>query len=139
LAIERTLSLVKPEAVQRGLSGAVVAAYEKAGLKLVALRMLRLSPADAGRFYHVHRERPFYGSLTAFMSSGPITAMVLEGEGAIARVRSIMGATDPAKAEAGTLRKLYGTSIEQNAVHGSDAVETAAFESGFFFSGLDRA
>jgi nucleoside-diphosphate kinase len=137
LAIERTLSIVKPDAVASGLTGAVIHAFEKAGLRLVAVRMVHLSAAEAGRFYQVHRERPFYPSLVQYMSSGPIVPMALEGEDAIARVRQIMGATDPAKAAEGTLRRLYGKGIEQNVVHGSDAPATAAVEIGFFFTDLD--
>ena len=137
MAIERTLSIVKPDAVGRNLVGTVIQAFEKAGLRVAALRMMRLSSDEVGRFYEVHRSRPFYGSLTAYMSSGNIVPMVVEGENAIARVREIMGATDPAKAAPGTLRKLHAESIERNVVHGSDAPETAAFEIGFFFAGLD--
>jgi nucleoside-diphosphate kinase len=139
LPIERTLSIVKPDAVARGLTGTVIQAFEEKGLKLRGLRMLLLSPADAARFYHVHRQRPFFASLTAYMSSGPVVAMALEGEGAIGRVREIMGATDPAKAAEGTLRRRHGESIERNVVHGSDAPATAAFEIGFFFRELDLA
>ena len=133
MAVERTLSIVKPDAVGRGLTGAVVHTFEKAGLRLAALRMTQLTPAEAGRFYHVHKERPFYPSLCAYMSSGAIVPMVLEGEDAIRRVREIMGATDPAKAAEGTIRKAHALSIGENSVHGSDAPETAAAEIGFFF------
>jgi nucleoside-diphosphate kinase len=135
--IERTLSIVKPDGVTRGLVGEVVRRFEAAGLKVVALRMLRLERREAEGFYHVHRARPFFPSLVEFMTSGPIVPMVLEGEGAIARVRSIMGATDPAKADPGTIRKDFASSIEKNIVHGSDAPETAAFEIGYFFSALE--
>ena len=135
MSIERTLSIVKPHAVAAGRTGAVVETFEKAGLKLVALQMIQLDEAQAAGFYYVHKERPFYGSLCKMMSSGPIVPMVLEGEDAIAKVRKLMGATDPEKAEAGTLRKLYGENIEANVVHGSDAPESAAFEIGFFFAG----
>lgn len=137
MAIEKTLSIVKPDAVARNLIGAVIQAFEQAGLKVVALRQLRLSQDQARAFYQVHRERPFYDSLTRYMSSGPIVPMILEGEDAIRKVREIMGATDPAKAAAGTLRKLYAENVERNVVHGSDAVATAAIETAFFFSGLD--
>jgi len=139
VAIQRTLSMVKPDAVADGLTGTVIETFEKAGLTLVALRMVALGPAQAGAFYEVHKERPFYGSLTTYMSSGPVVAMVYEGEDAIARVREIMGATDPAKAAEGTIRHKHGKSIEANVVHGSDAPATAAFEIGFFFSGRERA
>jgi nucleoside-diphosphate kinase len=111
--------------------------FESAGLKVVALKMTRLERAEAEGFYHVHRQRPFFSSLVEFMSSGPIVPMVLEGEGAIARVRTIMGATDPAKAEPGTIRKDFASSIEKNIVHGSDAPATAGFEIGYFFSALE--
>lgn len=134
---ERTLSIVKPDGVARGLVGEVVRRFEAAGLKVVALKMTRLERREAEGFYHVHRTRPFFPSLVEFMTSGPIVPMVLEGEGAIARVRSIMGATDPAKADPGTIRKDFASSIEKNIVHGSDAPETAAFEIGYFFSALE--
>jgi nucleoside-diphosphate kinase len=135
--IERTLSIVKPDGVARNVVGEVVRRFESAGLKVVALKMTRLGRAEAEGFYHVHRQRPFFASLVEFMSSGPIVPMVLEGEGAILRVRSIMGATDPAKADPGTIRKDFASSIEKNIVHGSDAPATAAFEIGYFFSALE--
>jgi len=135
--IERTLSIVKPDGVARNVVGEVVRRFESAGLKVVALKMTRLGRAEAEGFYHVHRQRPFFSSLVEFMSSGPIVPMVLEGEGAILRVRSIMGATDPAKADPGTIRKDFASSIEKNIVHGSDAPATAAFEIGYFFSALE--
>jgi len=135
--IERTLSIVKPDGVARNVVGEVVRRFESAGLKVVALKMTSLGRAEAEGFYHVHRQRPFFSSLVEFMSSGPIVPMVLEGEGAIARVRTIMGATDPAKAEPGTIRKDFASSIEKNIVHGSDAPATAAFEIGYFFSALE--
>ncbi|HYS03901.1 MAG TPA: nucleoside-diphosphate kinase [Candidatus Dormibacteraeota bacterium] len=135
--IERTLSIVKPDGVARNVVGEVVRRFESAGLKVVALKMTSLGRAEAEGFYHVHRQRPFFSSLVEFMSSGPIVPMVLEGEGAIARVRTIMGATDPAKAEPGTIRKDLASSIEKNIVHGSDAPATAAFEIGYFFSALE--
>lgn len=134
---QRTLSIVKPDGVRKGLVGEVVRRFEKEGIRIVAMRMLRLTREQAEGFYAVHRERPFFGSLTAFMSSGPIVAMVLEGENVIARNRALMGATDPAKADQGTIRKDYASSVEQNIVHGSDAPETAAFETGYFFSDLE--
>jgi nucleoside-diphosphate kinase len=135
--IERTLSIVKPDGVRDGRVGDVIRRFEAAGLRVVALKMIRLDAAGASGFYHVHRERPFFSSLVAFMTSGPIVPMVVEGEGAIDRVRTIMGATDPAKAAPGTLRKDFASSIEQNVVHGSDAPATAAFEVGYFFNALE--
>ena len=137
--MERTLVIVKPDAVGKNQIGEVVGRFERAGLKVVALRMISLTPAQARGFYAVHRERSFFESLTAFMSSGPSVPMVLEGEGAIARVRGIMGATDPAKADPGTLRRDLATSIERNVVHGSDSPESAAFEIPYFFPGFELA
>jgi nucleoside-diphosphate kinase len=133
MAIERTLSIVKPNAVARNLIGAVVKLLEEGGLRVAAMRMTRLSKEQARVFYEVHKERPFYNSLVEFMTSGPVVPLVLEGENAILRNREIMGATDPAKAAAGTIRKLYGENVERNAVHGSDAPETARQEIAFFF------
>ena len=130
---ERTLAIVKPDAVAQHKIGAVLARAEGAGLRLVAGKLLRLSRDDAARFYVVHRERPFYESLCGFMSSGPVFVGVLEGENAIARWRDIMGATDPAKAAAGSVRRDFGTNVERNATHGSDAPDTARWEIGFFF------
>jgi len=135
--IERTLSIVKPDGVARDLVGEVVRRFESAGLKVVALKMVRLDRRGAEGFYHVHRQRPFFPSLVEFMTSGPIVPMVLEGEGAIVRARSIMGATDPAKADPGTIRKDFASSIEKNIVHGSDAPATASFEIGYFFGALE--
>ena len=135
--IERTLSIVKPDGVRNGQIGEVIRRFEAGGLRIVALKMTRLDAAGASGFYHVHRERPFFGSLVSFMTSGPIVPMIVEGEGAIDRVRKIMGATDPAKADPGTLRRDFASSIEQNVVHGSDAPATAAFEIGYFFSALE--
>jgi nucleoside-diphosphate kinase len=132
--MERTLSLVKPDAVKKNAIGAVIEMLEKGGLKVVGAKMLRLSRVQAEGFYAVHRERPFFNSLCEFMTSGPILAVVLEGEDAIARNREIMGVTDSAKAADGTIRRRFGTSIEQNAVHGSDAPETAQTEIAYFFS-----
>ena len=134
---ERTLCIIKPDAVAAGQVGPILARLEGAGFEIVALRMRRLSPADAEGFYHVHRERPFFASLVEFMASGPCVPMVLEGENAIAKLREIMGATDPAKAAAGTIRKDFASSIEANRIHGSDAAETARFEIGYFFPGID--
>ena len=133
MSIEVTLSIVKPDAVARGLIGEILRRFESAGLKIVAGKLLRLTPERAQTFYAVHKERPFYASLCAYMSSGPIFVSVLEGEEAIARNREIMGATDPAKAAAGTIRKDWGRDVEQNAVHGSDGPDTAAAEISFFF------
>ena len=134
---ERTFSIVKPDAVKAGKAGQVLARLEGAGFKLVAARMRHMTRAEAEGFYHVHKERPFFGSLCAFMSSGPCLPMVLERENAIAQLREVMGATDPAKAAAGTIRKDFASSIEQNAIHGSDAPETARFEIGYFFPGIE--
>jgi nucleoside-diphosphate kinase len=137
MAVERTLSIIKPDATRRNLTGAINAKLEEAGLRIVAQRRIRLSSADAASFYAVHRARPFFDGLCAFMTSGPVVVQVLEGEGAVARNREVMGATDPAKAAPGTLRKLFAESIEANSVHGSDSAENAAAEIAFFFSGLD--
>ena len=132
--IERTLSIVKPDGVAKNLIGEVVRRFEAAGLRVVALKLTRLDRRGAEGFYHVHRERPFFASLVQFMTSGPIVPMVLEGEDAIAKVRKLMGATDPAKADAGTIRKDHADSIEKNIVHGSDSPATAGFEIGYFFN-----
>jgi nucleoside-diphosphate kinase len=137
MAIERTLSIVKPDAVNKGVIGGVLSKLEEAGLKIVATRMTRMTEDQAKAFYAVHKERPFYGELVSFMTSGPVVVSVLEGDNAIAKNREVMGATDPAKAEDGTIRKLFGTNIERNAVHGSDGPDTAAQEIPFFFSSLD--
>jgi nucleoside-diphosphate kinase len=137
MAVERTLSIVKPDGVAGNVIGDVYRRFESAGLSIVAARMLRLSEQQAELFYAVHRERPFYRDLVRYMSSGPVIAQVLEGEGAIARNRDIMGATDPKKAAAGTIRADLAKSIEQNVVHGSDAPETAASEIAFFFSATE--
>jgi nucleoside-diphosphate kinase len=137
MALERTLSIVKPDGVSRNLIGNVYQRFEKAGLRIVAARMLRLSQSQAELFYEVHKERPFYKDLVRYMTSGPVIAQVLEGEGAIARNREIMGATDPKKAAAGTIRADLAQSIEHNVVHGSDAPDTAAREIAFFFSATE--
>ena len=134
---ERTFSIIKPDAVAAGKAGAVLSRIEAAGFRIVALRMRSLRRAEAEGFYHVHAARPFFGSLCAFMSSGRCVTMVLERENAIAHLREIMGATDPAKAAVGTIRRDFAASIERNAIHGSDAPETAAFEIGYFFPGLE--
>ena len=135
--VERTLVMVKPDAVRTGHIGDVLGRFEAAGLTIRGLKMVWLDRREAEGFYQVHRERPFFSALTQFMSSGPIVAMVLEGPGAIAKVRQLMGATDPAKAEPGTIRKSFASSIEQNAVHGSDSPESAAYEIPYFFGTLE--
>jgi nucleoside-diphosphate kinase len=135
--MEKTLALIKPDATARRNTGAIIQRIEQAGFTIRAMKMLHLSRAQAEGFYAVHRQRPFFGSLTEFMSSGPIVALVLEAPDAIRKWRTVMGATDPAKADPGTIRKDFATSIEQNATHGSDAPETAAFELGYFFSGAE--
>jgi nucleoside-diphosphate kinase len=137
MALERTLSIVKPDGVARNLIGDVYARFERAGLRIVASRMLHLSTSQAEAFYEVHRERPFYKDLVRYMTSGPVVAQVLEGDNAILRNRDIMGATDPKKAAPGTIRADLAQSIEANVVHGSDAPETAAREISFFFSGTE--
>jgi nucleoside-diphosphate kinase len=137
MALERTLSIVKPDGVERNLIGEVYRRYESQGLRIIAARMLRLTVEQAQLFYAVHRERPFYASLVRYMSSGPVIAQVLEGENAVTKHREIMGATDPAKAAAGTIRADLAQSIEANVVHGSDAPETAAREIGFFFNATE--
>ena len=134
---ERTLCIIKPDAVAAKQAGQILARLEGAGFTMVALRMRTLSPAEAEGFYHVHRERPFFKSLVDFMASGPCVPMVLEADNAIAKLRELMGATDPAKAAAGTIRKDFASSIEANRIHGSDAAETARFEIGYFFPGID--
>jgi nucleoside-diphosphate kinase len=133
MAVERTLSIVKPDAVGRNLIGEILRKFEAAGLRIAAAKLLRLTPERAQGFYAVHKARPFFQGLCEYMSSGPIFVSVLEGENAIAKNRQVMGATDPAKATPGTIRKEFGKDIEQNAVHGSDAVETATTEIAFFF------
>jgi len=135
MAIERTLSIVKPDAVAAGNAGQIIAHLERSGLKIVAMKMAHLTRRQAEGFYAVHRDRPFFASLVTFMTSGPVVLMMLEGEDAIARYRKLMGETNPEDAGEGTIRKRYATNIERNAVHGSDAPETAAFELGWFFSG----
>ncbi len=133
MPVERTLSIIKPDAVAKGLIGEIYRRFEKGGLRIVAAKMLWLSAAQARRFYAVHKERPFYDSLVQFMSSGPVVVQVLEGERAIARNRELMGATNPREAAAGTIRADFAESVERNAVHGSDAVQTASIEIAFFF------
>jgi nucleoside-diphosphate kinase len=135
--LERTLAIIKPDAVERRLVGRIIQRIEDEGFQIRAMRRVALSRGDAEGFYAVHRERPFFKSLTAFMSSGPAVVLVLEASEAIKKWRTLMGATDPAKADAGTLRKEFAESIERNATHGSDATDTAAYEIGYFFPGID--
>jgi nucleoside-diphosphate kinase len=135
--MQKTFSILKPDTVSAGKAGGVINEIEKAGFRIRAMKMLHLTEAQAQGFYHVHKERPFFGSLVKFMTEGPIVAMVLESENAIEKLRKVMGATDPAKAENGTIRKQFGTNIERNAIHGSDGPETAAFEIAFFFNQLE--
>jgi nucleoside-diphosphate kinase len=135
--VQRTLAIVKPDGVQKGVAGQVIDRIEREGFRIVAMRLRRLSRAEAEGFYAVHAARPFFKDLVAFMTSGPVVLMCLERENAIAHWRDVMGATDPAKAAAGTIRKLYATNIEKNVSHGSDAPETAAFELGWFFRGSE--
>lgn len=137
MAIERTLSIIKPDAVAKNVIGQIYQRFEGAGLKVVAARMMHLSEREAAQFYAVHKERPFFKDLVSFMISGPVMVQALEGENAIAKNRDLMGATDPKKAAPGTIRADFADSIDANAVHGSDAPETAAAEVAFFFSGLD--
>ncbi len=134
---ERTLAIIKPDAVGRHLVGAIIQRYEQAGLIPLGMKLMRLTKAQAEGFYYVHKQRPFFDSLCSFMSSGPIVVLALSGENAIQRHRDLMGATDPAKATEGTLRKAFGTHIEHNAVHGSDSPGSAQFELGYFFSVLE--
>ena len=135
--MERTLSIVKPDGVSKHLIGEVISRFEKEGLRVIALKMVKLSKTEAEGFYAVHRERPFFPSLTEFMSSGPCVVMVLQGENAISRVREIMGATDPEKAAKGTIRRDFASNIERNIVHGSDSPESASFEICYFFNCLE--
>jgi nucleoside-diphosphate kinase len=137
MATERTLSILKPDATRRNLTGKINACFEAAGLRIIAQKRLQLTQTQAEAFYGVHRERGFFKDLVAFMISGPVVAQVLEGEGAVAKNREIMGATDPAKAAEGTIRKLFAESIEANSVHGSDSAENAATEIAFFFAGVE--
>jgi nucleoside-diphosphate kinase len=136
---ERTLAIIKPDAFAAGQSGRILQRIEDAGFQIRAMRLVNLTKTEAEGFYAVHRERPFFASLTSFMSSGPAIVMALEAQDAIKKWRTLMGATDPAKADAGTLRKEFGRSIENNATHGSDAAETAAYELGYFFPGIELA
>ena len=137
MAIERTLSIIKPDAVAKNVIGKIYQRFEDAGLKIIAAKMVHLSQEEAGQFYAVHKERPFFKDLVAFMTSGPVIIQALEGEGAILKHRDLMGATDPKKAAPGTIRADFAESIDANAVHGSDAAETAAVEIAFFFPGMN--
>ncbi|WP_370162332.1 nucleoside-diphosphate kinase [Limimaricola soesokkakensis] len=137
MATERTLSIIKPDATKRNLTGKINAKFEDAGLRIIAQKRIQLTQDQAGQFYAVHKERPFFGELTEFMASGPVVVQVLEGEGAIAKNREVMGATNPADAAAGTIRAEFSESVGENSVHGSDAPETAKEEIAFFFSGLE--
>ena len=137
MAAERTLSIIKPDATRRNLTGKINAKFEEAGLRIVGQKRLQLSEAQAGAFYAVHKERPFYKDLVSFMTSGPVVAQVLEGEDAVSRNREVMGATNPANAAEGTIRKEFAESIEANSVHGSDSAENAAIEIAFFFAGIE--
>ncbi len=139
MTIERTLSIIKPDATGRNITGRICAMFEEAGLRIVAQKRIMLTRGEAGRFYDVHRDRPFFDELCEFMSSGPVVVQVLEGEDAIRRNRDIMGATNPAEAAAGTIRRTFSSSIGENSVHGSDGPETAATEIAFFFSELEIA
>jgi nucleoside-diphosphate kinase len=137
MAIERTLSIIKPDATKRNLTGKINAKFEEAGLRIVAQKRLHLTKAQAGKFYEVHKERPFYDELCEFMASGPVVVQVLEGEDAIAKNREVMGATNPANAAPGTIRAEFAESVGENSVHGSDAPETAAMEIAYFFAGIE--
>ena len=137
MAAERTLSIIKPDATRRNLTGRINSKFEEAGLRIVAQKRLQLTQAQAGAFYAVHKERPFYKDLVAFMTSGPVVAQVLEGPNAVAKNREVMGATNPANAAEGTIRKEFAESIEANSVHGSDSAENAAIEIAFFFAGIE--
>lgn len=137
MAVERTLTIIKPDAVAKNAVGQIIARFEQNGLQVLAARLIHLTPAQAGGFYVVHKERPFYASLCAFMTQGPCMPIVLEGDNAIARLRDLMGATDPAKAAPGTIRKDFASSIEANAVHGSDSPQSAAFEIPYFFGAME--
>lgn len=137
MTIQRTLAIIKPDAMEAGNAGAIIARLQEEGFTILGMRQLRLTLAQAEGFYAVHRERPFFGELTTFMSRGPVTVLALEREDAIQKYRQVIGATNPAQAEEGTIRKRFGKDVGENAVHGSDAPETAAVEIGYFFSGCD--
>ena len=135
----RTLTIIKPDAVSKNVAGAILKQIQEAGFKIIAMKQTKMSPAQAGKFYFIHRERPFYGELCDFMSSGEIVPVILEKENAVEDFRKLIGATNPANAEAGTIRKLYAESIDKNAIHGSDSDENAILEGSFFFSELERS
>jgi len=135
--MQKTFTILKPDTVNAGKAGAIISEIEKAGFRIRAMKMLHLTEPQAQGFYYIHKERPFFGSLVKFMTEGPIVAMVLEADNAVETLRKVMGATDPGKAEAGTIRKQFGTNIERNAIHGSDGPETASFEIGYFFNQLE--
>ncbi len=137
MSLERTFAIIKPDAVAAGKAGAILSAIQENGFRIAAMKLMKLNEEQAGGFYHVHRERPFFGDLVRFMTEGPIVAMILEKEGAIKAWRDLMGATNPAQADEGTLRKRFGTNIERNATHGSDATETADFETRYFFNAME--
>ena len=137
--MEKTFTILKPDTVKAGNIGAIISCLENGGFRIRAIKMLHLTEKQAQGFYYVHKERPFFGSLVKFMTEGPVVLMVLEAENAVEKLRKVMGATDPAKAEQGTIRKQFGTNIERNAVHGSDGPETAAFEIAYFFNQLEIA
>ncbi|BAT71095.1 nucleoside-diphosphate kinase [Thermosulfidibacter takaii ABI70S6] len=137
MAVERTLAIIKPDAVERNIIGEIIAEIEKNSLKIVAMKMIHLSKKQAEGFYYVHKDKPFFDSLTNYMSSGPIVVMVLEGENAIERWRKLMGATNPENAEEGTIRKRFGLNVEKNSVHGSDSPESAKYEISYFFNALE--
>ena len=139
MAVERTFSIIKPDAVKKNAVGKIISRLEEENLFPVAIKMMQLSKPQAQGFYHVHQDKPFFNDLVAFMTEGPVVAMILEGENAIEKYRGVMGATNPENAADGTIRKLFGTNIERNACHGSDAPETAAFETAYFFSNLERS
>lgn len=138
MSLQRTFAVIKPDAVANGNVGDILSAIETNGFKIVAMKLMHLTKSQAEGFYHVHKERPFFGELVTFMTEGPIVAMILEKEDAILAWRNLMGATNPAQAEEGTLRKRFGSGIERNATHGSDAVDTAAFETSYFFNAMER-
>ena len=137
MAVQRTLTIIKPDAVAKGVAGQIIARFEKAGLRVLAAKLIHLTAAQAGGFYIVHKDRPFFRSLADFMTSGPCIPMVLEGENAIQRLRDLMGTTDPAKAAPGTIRREFAASIEANVIHGSDSLQSAAFEIPYFFPALE--
>jgi nucleoside-diphosphate kinase len=137
MPIQKTFTILKPDTVQAGNAGLIISRLEKEGFRIRAMKMLHLAQSQAEGFYHVHRERPFFGSLVKFMTESPVVMMVLEADNAIEKLRKVMGATDPAKADAGTIRKQFATNIERNAIHGSDGPDTAAFEISYFFSQLE--